>query len=83
MGEFSRALRASSFPLFNPSWHQPISETVKMLGKLLLTVDAIALLLGAPIADYNHTHIFNPRWPPHAKCVSLLTSRLVPDSPVN
>jgi hypothetical protein len=39
-----------------------------MLGKLLLTVDAIALLLGAPINDYNHTHIFNPRWPPHAKC---------------
>ncbi len=39
-----------------------------MLGKLLLTVDAIGLLLGAPIADFNHTHIFNPRWPPHAKC---------------
>ncbi|KAK0705649.1 hypothetical protein B0H67DRAFT_558209 [Lasiosphaeris hirsuta] len=38
-----------------------------MLGKLLLTLDAIGLLLGAPIADYNHTHIFNPRWPPHAK----------------
>ncbi|KAK3898550.1 hypothetical protein C8A05DRAFT_47165 [Staphylotrichum tortipilum] len=38
-----------------------------MLGKLLLTVDAIGLLLGAPIADYNHTHIFNPRWTPHAK----------------
>lgn len=38
-----------------------------MLGKLLLTVDAAALLVGAIIADYNHTHIFNPRWPPHAK----------------
>jgi len=46
-----------------------------MLGKLLLTVDAVALLLGAPIADYNHTHIFNPRWPPHAKCVLPPTSR--------
>jgi hypothetical protein len=45
------------------------SETSKMFGKLLLTVDAVALLLGAPIADYNHTHIFNPRWPPHAKYV--------------
>jgi hypothetical protein len=44
---------------------------LKMLGKLLLTVDAIALLLGAPIADYNHTHIFNPHWTPHAKCVLL------------
>ncbi|KAK4182933.1 hypothetical protein QBC35DRAFT_394958 [Podospora australis] len=38
-----------------------------MLGKLLLTADAIALLLGAVINDYNYTHIFNPRWPPHAK----------------
>ncbi|EAQ84214.1 hypothetical protein CHGG_10618 [Chaetomium globosum CBS 148.51] len=38
-----------------------------MLGKLFLTLDAIGLLFGAPIADYNHTHIFNPRWPPHAK----------------
>ncbi|KAK3320479.1 hypothetical protein B0T19DRAFT_241275 [Cercophora scortea] len=38
-----------------------------MLGKILLTLDAVALLLGAPAADYNHTHIFNPRWPPHAK----------------
>jgi hypothetical protein len=46
-------------------------HTLKMLGKLLLTVDAIALLLGAPIADYNHTHIFNPHWTPHAKCVLL------------
>ncbi|KAK4245742.1 hypothetical protein C7999DRAFT_42760 [Corynascus novoguineensis] len=38
-----------------------------MLGKLLFTIDAVGLLLGAPLADYNHTHIFNPRWPPHAK----------------
>ncbi|KAI0008741.1 hypothetical protein F4779DRAFT_419158 [Xylariaceae sp. FL0662B] len=38
-----------------------------MLGRVLLTLDSISLILGAPIADYNHTHIFNPRWPPHAK----------------
>ncbi|PSR76977.1 hypothetical protein BD289DRAFT_486677 [Coniella lustricola] len=39
-----------------------------MLGRLLLTVDAMGLLLGAWFADYNSTsHIFNPRWPPHAK----------------
>jgi hypothetical protein len=38
-----------------------------MLGKILLTLDAIGLLLGAPIADMSHTHIYNPRWPPHAK----------------
>ncbi|KAK3343486.1 hypothetical protein B0T25DRAFT_300470 [Lasiosphaeria hispida] len=46
-----------------------------MLGKLLLTLDALGLLLGAPIADYSHTHIFNPGWPPHAKfhCAQTIT----------
>lgn len=39
-----------------------------MLGRILLTVDAVTLLFGAWAADYNtDTHIFNPRWPPHAK----------------
>ncbi|KAI1423421.1 hypothetical protein F5Y12DRAFT_536247 [Xylaria sp. FL1777] len=38
-----------------------------MLGRILLTVDSLLLLLGAPIADYGPTHIFNPNWPPHAK----------------
>ncbi|KAB5528049.1 hypothetical protein GE09DRAFT_1228945 [Coniochaeta sp. 2T2.1] len=38
-----------------------------MLAKLLLTTSALALIFATPMADYNHTHIFNPRWPPHAK----------------
>ncbi|KAI0203356.1 hypothetical protein F4808DRAFT_418388 [Astrocystis sublimbata] len=37
------------------------------LGQILLTLDSILLLVGAPIADYSPTHIFNPNWPPHAK----------------
>lgn len=37
------------------------------LGKILLTIDALGLLFGAPIADMNETHQYNPRWPPHAK----------------
>ncbi|MBP2615473.1 DUF6640 family protein [Chryseobacterium jejuense] len=36
-------------------------------GKLLVTLVALITLFGAYIADWNHTHIFNPRWPPHAK----------------
>lgn len=40
---------------------------VARLGKILLTIDAIGLLFGAPIADMNETHQHNPRWPPHAK----------------
>lgn len=38
-----------------------------MFGRLLLTADAVGLLFGAVIADYNHTHMYNPLWPPHAK----------------
>ncbi len=38
-----------------------------MLGRVLLTVNSMGLLFGAAIADWNETHIFNPRWPPHAK----------------
>ncbi|KAF4509353.1 hypothetical protein G6O67_003531 [Ophiocordyceps sinensis] len=38
-----------------------------MLGKIFLTLDAMGLLFGAPIADMNETHQYNPRWPPHAK----------------
>jgi hypothetical protein len=38
-----------------------------MLGKALLTLSAIGQILGPFIADFNHTHVKNPKWPPHAK----------------
>ncbi|ORY63931.1 uncharacterized protein BCR38DRAFT_514574 [Pseudomassariella vexata] len=37
------------------------------LGKSLLTVDAVGLLFGAVMADMSGSHMYNPRWPPHAK----------------
>jgi len=37
------------------------------LGRLILTFVGVTLPLGAFIADFNETHIYNPRWPPHAK----------------
>jgi hypothetical protein len=36
-------------------------------GTTLLTIVAITTSCGAYIADWNETHIYNPRWPPHAK----------------
>lgn len=36
-------------------------------GRWLVTLVALVTLGGAYVADWNVTHIFNPRWPPHAK----------------
>ncbi|KAI1866787.1 uncharacterized protein JN550_007334 [Neoarthrinium moseri] len=39
-----------------------------MWGRILLTVDALGMGIGALKADYfSETHMFNPNWPPHAK----------------
>ena len=53
-------------------------------GKILITLVAIWTTCGAYFFDWNHTHIFNPRWTPHAKfhnaqtmllgtCIGLIT----------
>lgn len=36
-------------------------------GKILITIVALWATGGSYIFDWNHTHIYNPRWPPHAK----------------
>ncbi|KAJ5875904.1 uncharacterized protein N7529_001488 [Penicillium soppii] len=36
-------------------------------GIILMTVVGITTSIGAYLADWNETHIYNPRWPPHAK----------------
>jgi hypothetical protein len=38
-----------------------------LISRLLFTLSAIRLTVGAHVADMNPTHIFNGRWPPHAK----------------
>lgn len=37
------------------------------LVRLLLTVPALFLVVGPPIADLNATHVANPDWPAHAR----------------
>jgi len=47
-----------------------------MLGRILLTIDAVGLLLGAAIADMSETHMYNPNWRPHAKFHNAQTIQL-------
>lgn len=37
------------------------------LGRGIILLGNVAYSLGAFIADFNETHVLNPRWPPHAK----------------
>ncbi|MCJ1239510.1 hypothetical protein MMC14_007506 [Varicellaria rhodocarpa] len=36
-------------------------------ARALLTLNALANSLGPYMADWSASHVFNPRWPPHAK----------------
>ena len=38
-----------------------------LVSRLLFTLSGVGLTLGAHLADLSRSHIFNPRWPPHAK----------------
>jgi hypothetical protein len=36
-------------------------------ARAYLTLNAVFTCIGPFAADWSHTHVFNPRWPPHAK----------------
>jgi hypothetical protein len=38
-----------------------------MFGRILLALSALNQILGLFIAAFNHTHVLNPNWPPHAR----------------
>ena len=37
------------------------------LGRYLISLAALITVVAPILADWNKTHIFNPRWPPHAR----------------
>ena len=43
------------------------SSTFLLPPRVLLSLLATFTAAGGYLADWNETHVFNPRWPPHAK----------------
>lgn len=37
------------------------------IGAWIITLVALVTIVGPFVADWNETHIYNPRWTPHAK----------------
>jgi len=47
---------------------QPLLKTSDFpVGKVLISSAALFPSIGAFLADWNETHLFNPKWTPHAK----------------
>lgn len=46
-------------------WTKPMR--MPLTSRLLFTLAAVLMPIGAHLADMNETHMFNPLWPPHAR----------------
>ena len=40
---------------------------MSLTAKLLISVGALFYILVIPLLEWNHSHVFNPQWPPHAR----------------
>ncbi|KAK4949516.1 hypothetical protein LTR10_012134 [Elasticomyces elasticus] len=44
-----------------------MSQPTFTLGRGVLTIGNLLYAVGAFLADFNDTHVYNPKWPPHAR----------------
>ncbi|KAK1063534.1 hypothetical protein LTR74_009418 [Friedmanniomyces endolithicus] len=44
-----------------------MSQPLLTPGRALITLANLLYAVGAFAADFNETHVYNPRWPPHAR----------------
>jgi len=44
-----------------------MKSVMPLSSRLIFAALSIVVAVGSHLADYNETHIFNPRWTPHAK----------------
>ncbi|KAK5685006.1 hypothetical protein LTS10_003081 [Elasticomyces elasticus] len=44
-----------------------MSQPTFTLGRGVLTIGNLLYAVGAFLADFNETHVYNPKWPPHAR----------------
>jgi hypothetical protein len=44
-----------------------VRSTSWSAGRIILCFTGLFTLISPYVADWNATHIYNPRWPPHAK----------------
>ena len=42
------------------------------LGRILITFVLFNMMVGPILVHWNHTHVFNPAWPPHARFHTVL-----------
>jgi hypothetical protein len=43
------------------------STAKRLAARAILTAISLMVMVSPLLADWNATHIYNPRWPPHAK----------------
>jgi hypothetical protein len=53
--------------MMNRTNHSAMTFLLRNSGRALLTAADVGTIIGPLAADWNDSHLFNPRWPSHAR----------------